>query len=432
MFNSFLNKKVVSSIFILIFFLSFIVYPKKTEAFLGVGDIVLDPGNLVQNTVSAIANPTTAIASVSTSIASIGVSVKELGLDGVGNAIAKMILRKITAQTVNWINSGFEGNPAFVTDPQRFFLNIADQTASQLFLGANSPLNQLCSPFRAEVRLALVKNYLYDNDAQFQCTFGRIGANFENFTRDFSQGGWDAWFVMTQQNQNNPYGSYIEGQKLLTASIQTQQGIKQKQIADGRGFLSYERCRRDYVPPKTNPSCTKYEPLTVGGGEPKCLVYEKSDASGEVLDCPASEKEVVTPGSVINEQLGKALGSPFAQLEAADEINEIVNALMIQLIEKTFSSVQGGLRGLSRGSSNEASTLQQLQDSVSDTQLKKEIVDATGSVPKQFQPALTGGDVPPLVTFPTEAEIRLQVDKEKQQFCLENPQACQTQAESNP
>lgn len=420
--HSFFSKKALSSLFVLVFCFGALVQPKQTQA----QWVVTDPTNLVQNTISAIAEPVSAVSSVTSAIADTSLSVKELGLDAIGNAVAKMILRKITAQTVNWINSGFDGNPAFVTDPQRFFTNIADQTASQLFLGANSPLNQLCSPFKAEVRLALVKNYLYDNDQQFSCTFEKIGANFENFSRDFSQGGWDAWFVMTQQNQNNPYGSYMEGQKLLTASIQTQTGRYEKQLADGRGFLSYERCRRDYVPEPNvaNRQCVKYEPLTVGGGEPKCLAYETADPNGLGSDCPASEKEVVTPGSVINEQLTTALGSPFAQLEAADEINEIVNALMIQLIEKTFSSVQNGLRGLSRPNNGQPSALQQLQNSVSEAQLAGEIASSTSSVPNQFQPTLTGGTVQPIINLPTEAEVRLQVELELQAFCSQNPLNC--------
>lgn len=422
--HSFFSKKALSSLFVLVFCFGVLVQPKNTYAIFGLGDIVVDPPNLIQNTISAGVNPVTAASSVTSALANTAVSVKELGLDAIGNAVAKMILRKITAQTVNWINNGFDGNPAFVTDPQRFFTNIADQTASQIFLGANSPLNQLCSPFRAEIRLALVKNYLTDQDPQFQCTFSQIGANFENFTRDFSQGGWDAWFVMTQQSQNNPYGAYMEGEKLLTTSIQTQQTKYSKQLVDGRGFLSFERCRRDYVPPRTNPRCTKYEPLTVGGGEPKCIAYEEADASGEVLDCPASEKEVVTPGSVINEQLGRALGSTYAQLEAADEINEIVNALMIQLIEKTFSTVQGGLRSLSQGSANKPSTLTELQNTLSSSTLANEVRSASASVPSQFQPTLTGGSVAPIVPLPTEEEVRLKVEQELQAFCLQNPSAC--------
>lgn len=423
--NSFFTKKALSSIFLFIICITLYGYPKKTEALWGINTDWL---NLVQNTISAVSSAPTAVATGITAGGTTGLLIKETFGDGFANIVAKQILRRITAQTVNWINSGFEGNPAFVTDPQRFFLGIADQTASQLFLGANSPLNQLCSPFRAEVRLALVKNYLADqNPQQYQCSFERIGANFQNFTRDFSQGGWDAWFTMTQQYQNNPYGAYIEGQKTLSLQIQTQQGTKQRQLAEGRGFLSYERCRRDYKPQKSITQCVKFEPLTVGGGEPKCLVYEEEDANGETTQCPASEKEVVTPGSVINEQLGKAMGSSFAQLEAADEINEIVNALMIQLIEKTFSSVQGGLRGLSQSKNNQPSALQELSNSVSQATLQAELNSATSNIPAQFRPAITGGQPTSFVDLPTEEEIRLQIEKERAQFCLDNPLSCQTE-----
>lgn len=395
--------------------LGLLIYPKTTRAQWLVYDGAHHATN-IKGWLSMIPNTTSNVTK----------TMKDMGFDAIGYIIAKTILSRITAQTVNWINSGFEGNPAFVADPQRFFVNMADQTASQFFIGANSPLNQLCSPFRAEVRLALVKNYLLDRDPnQYQCTFERIGANFQNFTRDFSQGGWAAWFTMTQQYQNNPYGAYIEGQKSLSLQIQTQRGIKEKQLNEGRGFLSYERCRRDYVPSKKAPRCIKTAPLVVGGGEPACLEFEKADANGEVLQCPAEEREVVTPGSVINEQLGRSLGSSYAQLEAADEINEVVNALMIQLIQKTFSSVQGGLRGLSQTRNNTPSPLQQLQNTVDipDSELGLESTvtasQTLGATEQSIEDLLRETTTLPL----TETEIQASIDRQTQVFVdkFQNP-----------
>lgn len=413
--HSFFLKKTLSGFLALSIILPsifFLVPTKKAEAFLGIGDITLDPFNLVQNTISAISAPVTAVATPISAATGLSGQVKEYGLDGIGNMIAKMMLRKITTQTVNWINSGFEGNPAFVTDPGQFFLNIGDQAASQMFLGANSPLNQLCTPFQLQVRLALVKTYLYDNDVQYACTFSKIGANFENFTKDFSQGGWQGWFTLTQENQNNPYGSYIQGQSVLRGQITAQQGKYQKQLDWGRGFLSFERCRRDYVPPPdpANRQCTKYSPLVAGGPEPTCLVYEVADPNGLINDeCPAKEKETVTPGSVINEQLSTALGSTYAQLEAADEINEIVNALLVQMVSKVFTSVQGGLRSLSesnKGSANNASITQQLQNTLTQAELDKATSTIINNIPEVPVPAPTL----------TEEQIRLNVEMEKQQF----------------
>jgi hypothetical protein len=54
--------------------------------------------------------------------------------------------------------------------------------------------------------------------------------------------------------------------------------------------------------------------------------------------------DIKTPGTVINEQLGRALGSGLTQLELADEFDEIVGALIGQLMEQVVTQVNG-LRG---------------------------------------------------------------------------------------
>src|SRR3990167_52156 len=61
----------------------------------------------------------------------ISAAAKEYGLDSIATIVAKNIIKKLTAQTVNWINSGFKGNPAYVTNPGQFFLDIGDNEASR-------------------------------------------------------------------------------------------------------------------------------------------------------------------------------------------------------------------------------------------------------------------------------------------------------------
>ncbi len=419
-YPSFFSKKVLSSVLMafIIIPLGFLLNPKAASA----QWVVWDPGNnatAVAGWLSIVPNTTANVVN----------TVKEQGLDAIGYIIAKAILSKITASTVNWINTGFQGNPSFLTDPERFFGNIGDQVASQYILGANSPLNQLCSPFKAEVKLALVKNHLQENTFQSQCTFAAIGANFENFTKDFTQGGWDGWFTMTQQEQNNPYGAYLQAKQQLSVQIGTQQNKYQTQVANGNGFLSYERCRRDYVPPKTQ-DCDSYALLGPGMRE-SCLAAAQIDPTTGAPDCPISEKEVVTPGSVINEQLGKALGSGFAQLEAADELNEIVNALMVQLINKTFTSVGNGLRGLSSSKSTQPSATQQLQDSVNATSsvlgldtvvtTTQALQGAVSTIPAEFQPGATSQTPDPAAI---QREVDAETERFRQQYCLQNPANC--------
>ncbi|MBI4155925.1 MAG: DUF5011 domain-containing protein [Candidatus Zambryskibacteria bacterium] len=324
---------------------------------------------------------------------------KEYGLDFAASTLAKNILRKLTAQTVNWINSGFQGNPAYVTDPGQFFLGVADTEASKLL--SSGGLSNVCGPFRAQVRLALVKNYLAETDNRYySCSLGQFERNYNSFINDFSQGGWDGWFNVTQNNRNNPYGTYLDTKDQLSAQISSGREKYQKQLDQGRGFLSYEKCPAGHTKPAVkkclgttvhhNSQCLGTE-VTVrkcpAGSEPPtggevCLFgvakVETKECIGATQpaydECVGAQgdtitpetcnvaKEVVTPGSVINDQLTKVLGTTFSQLEAADELNEIIGALFEQLVGKVVGGIGNGLRGTSDTGSGTGSGTRRFTD----------------------------------------------------------------------
>ena len=270
----------------------------------------------------------------------IAANVREYVVDPSFYALGTVALQKLTAQTVNWINSGFKGNPAYVTNPDQFFLDVGDETASY-YLSTNGVLNNLCSPFKAQVRLALVKNYL-DDDQNFYCTLGTLERNYEAFTNDFSQGGWDGWFNVTQNNRNNPYGAYLEAKNQLAVKVGSTQNKYQRQLQQGSGFLSFEKCVK-YAPPEfVGPTEGLPSRQTVpGSSEENCI-----------------KKETVTPGSVISSSLNKALGGSIDKIGAADEVGEIIGALLGQVINKAIS----GLRGLTKSGSGQSSFADRLRD----------------------------------------------------------------------
>lgn len=301
-------KKMVGKVLIFSGIISFCFLgaPQKTLAIYGIADVVIDPTNLVQNTISSVADVKSIL--------------KDFVLDGIAWQIGNMMIQKLTAQTVNWINSGFEGNPAYVTDPDQFFLDIGDNVASKVLSG--TALNKLCTPFRAQVRLTLVKNYLQETSGEYySCTLGQIEQNYENFINDFEQGGWDSWFQITQNSQNNPYGAYYQAKNSLEVQVQSAISNKQKQLDWGGGFLSYEKCDKNapgYIAERT--------------------------VSGVKIPEKCTKKEIVTPGSVINDQLKKAIGSGADRLNVSNSINQIVGALMTQMITRVVGG-GGGLRG---------------------------------------------------------------------------------------
>ncbi|MBA3733110.1 hypothetical protein H0W91_01905 [Patescibacteria group bacterium] len=258
----------------------------------------------------------------------------------IAKAVAQKMVEKLTAETVNWINSGFQGNPAYVTDPGQFFLDSADNIASHVLSGTD--LNKLCSPFKAQVRLALVKNYLSDNE-NYSCSLSTIKNNYDQFTRDFSAGGWQGWLEVTQNDQNNPYGSYLEAKQSLSIKIGTEQQNKQKQLEQGNGFLSFEKCSAAGV--ITQKDIDDNERLIEIGN----LKRENNALAGKKAgDCVKGAKTVETPGSVIAGQLDKALPAGLQGLVNAHEIQDLIGALIGQLMNKAI----GGLRGLSSPSTS--------------------------------------------------------------------------------
>ena len=94
-----------------------------------------------------------------------------LSFDGLSFAFANILIDQITADIVTWINTGFDGNPAFVDDLGSFAENVADQYAGAFF--ESNDLNWLCSPFQVKVQLALLEDY-NRNNIRYACTFTEL------------------------------------------------------------------------------------------------------------------------------------------------------------------------------------------------------------------------------------------------------------------
>lgn len=105
--------------------------------------------------------------------------------------------------------------------------------------------------------------------------------------------------------------------------------------------------------------CVRRAPLGSGPDSGKCLEEKEviEDSSGNAVNADSVglgaeaaclEYETETPGNVISEQLNKTLGLGGEKLAVADELNEIVSALLNQLVSKAIGSVAGGLRSLSK------------------------------------------------------------------------------------
>ncbi len=316
------------------------VIPVPAFGLLGV-PIVTDPQNTTIHTVNKAATVATKVNTAKLLVdqtiqtaKSVSMHLKEFVGDHLANALAKAALRSITQSTVNWINNGFEGSPSFVTNPEGFLVDVADQAIGQAIEFA-APL--LCSPFRLDIRAALGLGYSFGSQHQIRCrltdVIGNLQGSYDSFVGgDFAAGGWNSWINITGVPQNNPYGAYLQTVDAVDARIISATGQEIKLLDFGNGFLSWRECE---VP-----------------GD-MAVVFDKNGAAKTDPSDPTKPLErrgpcqkkgpIKTPGTIIEGSLKSAFDSDLMGLAVADEINEVFAALVNQLIKKVFTP--GGLVG---------------------------------------------------------------------------------------
>jgi siroheme synthase (precorrin-2 oxidase/ferrochelatase) len=251
-----------------------------------------------------------------TSFASSYLQLKESTLDGIAWVLAKKLISMMTASIVDWINTGFKGSPSFVQDLGGFLTDVGDKAFGEYIKQLGGPLSFLCSPFQLDVRIALSLKYvkLRSND-QTSCTLTGALANMEDFIDGsfgddgFGSEDWDTWFkISSNPTSYTALGSLIQAETDASIKITNSKGEQKSLLDFGQGFFSSK-------------VCTKVE------NKEHCYVS--------------------TPGNVISEALNFQLSSGGRSLIAADEINEIIGALLGQISQKALTGAKG-LLGLSK------------------------------------------------------------------------------------
>jgi hypothetical protein len=335
---------------------------------------VNDPFNLAEeaiavgqettNTSSTLVN--TAENAITSLHAVTGINLKT-GLDGIAWAVAKMAIQSMTQSMVNWINSGFNGSPSFVGDLQTHLENVG-------FVVANSFVSNLLSqpsirsPFQNTVAALTQLNYLAQTSQQGYFlqnaySLNKYAQNDVAFLNgNFSQGGWSGWFALSQP-QNNVYGaSFLATDQLARLVMQAQMNAT-TQLNWGQGFLSW--CggiddldgTNDRTIPATGNIIGIDGKEVPNSGLPAIDTIDTSKPN-TVQSCQKSDGtpgQVQTPGSVIQGQLNKTLGLSGDTLVTASEFNQVIGALIGQLVNQVVGAT--GLFGVSQPSSATQTTL---------------------------------------------------------------------------
>lgn len=250
--------------------------------------------------------------------------VRDNFLNCIARTLGRTIVEQITRSTVNWINSGFQGKPTFIQNYKQFFNNVADQAAGAFIQG--SALSFLCSPFSAQVKIAVAKSYANQSASPSSCSLSKVTNNVNNFMNgQFSAGGWKSMVSFNSVPTNNPYGAYAYGQIGINNAVLNAKQDAQRNISP-QGFLNIQQAYDCKTASDNGTVRTSVTTSPVGTSDGNC------------------KYKVTTPGSIIADSASKTLGSGVDQLNLAKNFDEIISALMRQLLTK---ALYGGLSNLS-------------------------------------------------------------------------------------
>jgi len=291
---------------------------------------------------------------------------REECFNGLAYTLAKNQLTSMTRETVNWVNSGFNGNPMYVqnitsltnsiekgvleTGTERLMNGafpygrdfsrsvVRSYNTGGMKYGAENFLDSLASDLSAFVS---EKNFYGIEDTRTELQKARDINN--TFANDFSTGGWDGYLALTQKPQNNPLGFTMMASQYLANKIDQQATETKDELNRNNGILDQKKCVQWQLFDKNGKPLTENKQnlgalKNVGGNI--VLSDTKSDSGHDVC----WKFETVTPGSIIKDKLTTYVNSGERQLELADTINESLNNLFTTFIEKFRNE---GLFGLS-------------------------------------------------------------------------------------
>jgi hypothetical protein len=260
--------------------------------------------------------------------------------DSMGYCIVNTMIIYIADSTIEWVNTGFEGNPAFLNNPDQFFKDLANQEKIAFLQGLAYGINSsVCGVYKSTVLSAILSRYGknqqnygqqgYENGGygygsqggpQNSCAFDQNPGQLNLFLRgDFSEGGgWNTWFELTQNPVNNPYDTYFNSVDRMNEQVEAVRVSKNTELTWNDGYLSFRKCENG----------------------------EKN-----TNNCP-----ITTPGTVVQSQLEKTLNLGKDRLVLADKFDQVVTAVVDQLIttalDKTLSTINNTVNDALSGGSN--------------------------------------------------------------------------------
>ncbi len=274
---------------------------------------------------------------------------KDTCLDPIAKGIAQQLLKDLTQETLNWINSGFKGSPLFVQNTGDFLLNVGKEQVGGYV--AQIGFNGGKFPFGKDTARAIVhswfqggQNYL-DNNAAYSLN-KYIGDHQEHaFANNFNVGGWDAFIAQSFFPGNNPIGFQFEAAKVIqpisdsVSLANTKPGELLTELNQNKGFLNIKKCvaPTDYQDPADNTDTDWNLTTATEQSNNNPNDQDTQDAIEWLRWHTCQRWETQTPGNAIADKLTTALNIPENNLLNAKDLNDSLTAIFDALASQLFS-----------------------------------------------------------------------------------------------
>jgi len=297
---------------------------------------------------------------------------REECFNGLAYTLAKNQLTSMTRQTVNWVNTGFNGNPMYVQN----MTSLTNSIERNVIETGVAVVANGAFPYGGDFNKTLIRSYnsgamngaakflnnltsdlssfitskdSYFNTKDSSAALRRAQEDNNRFANDFSVGGWDGYMALTQRDQNNPLGFTMQASQYVADRINQQATETKNEVLQNNGFLSQKECTKWQLFNNKGVALTNTDSSTYaqdGNSLSKDVgVYSASKSGTTPNFDKCVDWKVTTPGSIIKDKLTTYINSPERQLELADTMNKSLSSLFTKLIENFRSE---GLLGLSQ------------------------------------------------------------------------------------
>lgn len=296
-------------------------------------------------------------------------------LNGIGKAVVKMLVDRMTISIVNWIQTGNSGDAFFLTNPSDFFKDLGKEQLLSFGIEISDPakfpfgksfMSGAAQSFNTQWQI----NAQYSLDKIMQqnsITLGTVGLvpTPQDFFGDFSQGGWGAWDAMVQNPANNPLGFHLiasnELQTRLAGTVKSPADLANDALTQGSGFMGEERCADPVGVTKEQNTAALQAGVTLEEGtrtRTSTNGYTSPDPNDPTFDNNSSTNsttitltrckkwEYITPGKTIADQLTKKMDNSENALLSASTLNDAIAAILDAVTARLSSELTDPNKGL--------------------------------------------------------------------------------------